>query len=546
MKVCDKLTMTPRCLTGLIAGILVLFVCTGGAGAAGWLHFGCDNQFTGCNPAETVITKANVNQLTRKWGISCDDGYFILISGAPAVWNSTLYTSGFAENLKAYNAKTGQMLWSYGDGNQADAPQPTVSDTGTVYYLEGSGITYSLFSVNGTTGVENWEAPLQFELGYNDTAVVTIDESRNLVFLLCVPFMPDEGKLFAFDADTGNVAWYMSQPIDGVSFDGDYLLQSGGKIYVQVKVEDSHYTEQRIGVVDVATHTLETTWDNPFGTDLIDISKITFCGDKVAVTYCDRDDVFESDSTLVMYDLTGQILWQHPFGAAVTGCMAYNGQLDRIYVPTNPFLYAFDAVTGTETWKYTGFDTIFNPSIANGMIFFISDTNLYVLDESDRSLLFSFPLGYSGYENTRPAIWDGLVYFSGNGGTCDLFALGLPGECDSLGAAVSMPAHYFAPGDPCSCTVTLCNPNSATYSDVPLFVILDIMGNYYFAPGFSSFDRYTITLAPGTMDQIVLEPFNWPTGAGSFSSAIWYAAMTNTDMSELFGELGTWSFGWGE
>ena len=39
-------------------------------------------------------------------------------------------------------------------------------------------------------------------------------------------------------------------------------------------------------------------------------------------------------------------------------------------------------------------------------------------------VLLHFPLGYSAGETNQVAISDGMAYFSGNGGTCDLFALG--------------------------------------------------------------------------------------------------------------------------
>ena len=40
--------------------------------------------------------------------------------------------------------------------------------------------------------------------------------------------------------------------------------------------------------------------------------------------------------------------------------------------------------------------------------------------------LAHFPFGYTGYDNSQVAVSHGMLYFSGNGGNCDLFALGLP------------------------------------------------------------------------------------------------------------------------
>ena len=61
------------------------------------------------------------------------------------------------------------------------------------------------------------------------------------------------------------------------------------------------------------------------------------------------------------------------------------------------------------------------------MIYFLSDTNLYAIDEISPTRLLHYPLGHQAYETTQVAIANGMAYFSGNGGTCDLFALGLPG-----------------------------------------------------------------------------------------------------------------------
>jgi len=120
-----------------------------------------------------------------------------------------------------------------------------------------------------------------------------------------------------------------------------------------------------------------------------------------------------------------------------------------------------------------------------------------------------------------------------------------PSECDTLGATVSMPAHSFTGGNPCGCTVTLCNPGTLSYSDVPVFVILECAGYFFFWPDFSEFAYDTVDLVPGEMTITVLPAFDWPNGAGS-GSAIWYAGMTTWQMRDLFGEMSSWSFNWSQ
>lgn len=117
-------------------------------------------------------------------------------------------------------------------------------------------------------------------------------------------------------------------------------------------------------------------------------------------------------------------------------------------------------------------------------------------------------------------------------------------SCSVLGCTITMPATMYSPGDPCACTVFVCNPGTETYAGTPVFAVLDVYGNYYFAPAFSDFDRYLMDVVPGESEIEVLPEFIWPAGAGSASGIIWYAAMTNPGMTELFGTMDTFTFGW--
>ena len=393
--------------------------------AADWLHFGYDSQYTSCNPAEDTIDINNISQLQRKWGIGCDDGYFSMISRSPAIYNGTLYTSGAGSKLTAYDAITGQELWQFGNGNYGWAPQPVVSADGIVFYMEDSIPTH-LYAVDADTGNMLWEAPIGFDLAYNNTALVTVDEANNVVYIVQDPFARGGGKLFALNKQTGEITWFKSEATDNVDFEGDYVLLRKGKIFVEAQVEIEHWYQDRILCIDASSQNIEIVFDKPKGIELNDISQYSLCNNKLAVTFCNRDDVFESDSILVVYDVTSQaVLWQKDCSTAITGKIACNTTKNVIYVPTDPYLYALDAATGQEIWKYAGYGAIYNPSIANGIVYFISDTNMYAVNEDTGEKIFCYPLGYEADETTLVAICDGMVYFSGSGGTCDLFALAL-------------------------------------------------------------------------------------------------------------------------
>jgi hypothetical protein len=118
---------------------------------------------------------------------------------------------------------------------------------------------------------------------------------------------------------------------------------------------------------------------------------------------------------------------------------------------------------------------------------------------------------------------------------------------DETGVGITMPSLLLKPGDACWCTVFVFNPGrKQTGQNIPLFAILDVYGEYFFAPDFSSFAHYTIAdLQSAEVHTFeVLPEFVWPENAGTASGIAWYAAMTNSQMTELFGSLGYLEFGW--
>ncbi len=118
-----------------------------------------------------------------------------------------------------------------------------------------------------------------------------------------------------------------------------------------------------------------------------------------------------------------------------------------------------------------------------------------------------------------------------------------PSSCSTLGCSIELPETDFGAGDEYYCNVTFCNTNATTMEETPVFAILDVYGEYFFAPSFSSFDHYTYDLNPGETLINVLDPFVWPSGAGS-GTATWYAGATNPEITDIIGELDTVSFDW--
>jgi outer membrane protein assembly factor BamB len=388
-----------------------------------WLHFGYDDQYTSYNPTENSIDINNISQLRKKWGIGCDDGYFSVYFRSPAIYKGKLYTSGAGSKLKVYNAKTGQFLWEFGSGNYAWAPQPVVSEDGVVFYMEETYPTY-LYAVDAKTGNMLWKAGMGFSLGFSGAAeaLVTVDEKNNAVYLVEDQF-GDEGKLFALNKKTGEILWYKSKAADKLEFKGNYVLLYNGKIFARAGVGSQYSAPEHMISIDASSKKLTTTFNRPQPVTYHDINQYCLCNNRLVVGYYYQ---YASENYLAVYNSNSPAVTWVKAMPEITGKIACNTTKDVIYVPTNPYLYALEAATGAEIWKYKGYGAIYNPSAANGIVYYISDTNMYALNENTGKKIFSYPLGYSGEETSQVAINDGMLYFSGNGGTCDLFALGLP------------------------------------------------------------------------------------------------------------------------
>ena len=117
--------------------------------------------------------------------------------------------------------------------------------------------------------------------------------------------------------------------------------------------------------------------------------------------------------------------------------------------------------------------------------------------------------------------------------------------CNDLAAIIDMPSDFFRGGDDFYLDVYCCNPEGVEY-ERPLFVLMDILGTFYFAPSFNIvFDKYDMVLPPNELTlQTVLPLFTWPSGAGDVSGIVIYAAMTNPEMNALFGDMDMVTFGW--
>ncbi len=123
-----------------------------------------------------------------------------------------------------------------------------------------------------------------------------------------------------------------------------------------------------------------------------------------------------------------------------------------------------------------------------------------------------------------------------------------PAPCSQTGVEVIMPSHHFAGGDPCGCRVRICNAEGRRLEKIPLFVVLDAYGTYFFAPSLTeNFDHYLPeypSFEVGLTEVIVLPEFEWPHNSGNAENIYWYGALVNEEMTNIIGKMGVFTFGW--
>ncbi|MBN2055457.1 glycoside hydrolase family 16 protein [bacterium] len=108
-----------------------------------------------------------------------------------------------------------------------------------------------------------------------------------------------------------------------------------------------------------------------------------------------------------------------------------------------------------------------------------------------------------------------------------------------------MPAHHFSPGDTCFLTVEY-GANRAV-GILPLGVVLDVYGSYFFAPCWQQEPQFMMVEVMGfPRSQTMIGAFDWPAGAGTALGLRWWAALLAPDLSWLNSNLADWEFSYDE
>lgn len=313
-----------------------------------WVQFHFDSALDGYNPYETILSPANVGNVTLKWSYTPAEGR---VEGQPAVVNGAVYfttsyypfshksASDSLDAIYALNADTGALIWKYG----IDGPvfgSPAVAN-GVVYV---SGVN-SLFALDASTGALVWHYGLTYQSQYCSPTIV-----NNIVYFTSGP------DVYALNATSGALIWEYTtagtNPNPPAVTNGIVYVNSGaGTVYA------------------LNANTGALIWSKQLG------------------------------STLGPPRTLGGTL----AGQAVSNGVLYVGIQGK---PRFYTLYALDAGTGAVRWsKMLSSLYMETPAVANGMVYVVSGTMVYGLNASTGAVLWQA----AGY-GSSPIVANGVVY----------------------------------------------------------------------------------------------------------------------------------------
>jgi len=378
---------------------------------AAWSEYGYDPERTGSNPTESTLSRSNVSGLTTQWtaGGELDAG-----GGEPAVADGAVYASeGDSNSILAVSEATGATLWTYPPhGPASEGWSDPVVLGGFVYVGGGSGF----YALKADSGKQKWTWT---DGGYfgEDPAVV-----GSTIYAVSERPPSTGGNLsilYALNASTGGDKWsfqpYTTVCQGGVNCTTDYFSDpavSKGVVYIGVELDASDGT-----YIDTVYALNATSGATLWSTSAVDgFSYPTIVGNVVYVS--------SADTVYALNTADGSVKWSSTPDPSDDLCT------DPAFANGNVFvgscagtLYSLRASNGTKKWGVAA-TLPSDPTVANGIVYIASGSNLDALNETNGSVLWTFS---GGLEYFSPlTILNGRIFVSGANAGSALTAFGLP------------------------------------------------------------------------------------------------------------------------
>ena len=297
----------------------------------------------------------------------------------PTIVNGTVYQSTEGGAVKAVDASTGDVLWTYSTGTNIYYSSVTVVD-GTAYVGANDG---NLYAIDASTGDEEWVASTGDAIDASPTVL------NGLVYI-----GSNDGNAYAFHASNGTQKW--SQSVGGGVYQTSPTVKDG-TVYIASHAE-------KLFALDASTGSQQ--WEFTHGGLSASSPTVAdgtvFIGSRNSNFYA----VDASNGTEEWNKTTGNSIYSSP---TVKDGLVFVGSDDNN-------LYAFDTSTGSQEWSFTaGGSFSSSPTIAEGVVYAGSvDNHLYAIDASTGVEQWNY--SSSDSIGSSPTVADGNVFVSSRNG----------------------------------------------------------------------------------------------------------------------------------
>jgi outer membrane protein assembly factor BamB len=351
---------------------------TATASPADWTQEGFNGQHTADNPAETILTRANVGHLVSAFSTRVNPNTDAItgVNPDPIVAGGVVYLSNSGDGfVVAVNATTGAVKWRVQPHCYGVTTAPAFAGGQIWIGQDDPGI-----SAISTGGVQISCLPLFDAVGYG---LSPPSAGNGTVYVEA-----DDGGVGAVNATTGAIRWSNPNVGDGstptVSADGRAVFVGG-------------YGNNTQQLLKLNAATGAVLWSRDLGA----------CGESTIVS----GSMVFLNSCNTLYALsaaTGSTVWQvsGADAAAVAGGLVFSGAA------------AFNATNGSLVWSnptYSGGST----AVANGVVYVDAGTQIFMLNSSTGAHLGSIslpPSSNAGFDGAVIPV-DGRVYVCSVGST---------------------------------------------------------------------------------------------------------------------------------
>jgi outer membrane protein assembly factor BamB len=358
-------------------------------GTTNWSQAGFNARHTYYNPSETTLSVSNVSQLTVKWQAT-------VAGSTPVLANNVLYILSSTDGKEyAFNATTGQQLWSVSIGWGKSGTPPSNAVVNNVVYVSGS---QNLYALNAQTGATIWHFT---RLHYQPNAVTV---ANNVVYF----YFYVSSTLYALNAQTGTVIWKVTGPLISPSY-------ANGIVYTSAYDSSGNLQAEALNA-----GTGKLLWqaglssDNQF--DYATSTPNIANGMVYYPAFLEAGDGTCSNTSIAALNVqSGAVIWQQAVNADLCLFNATAVTKDTFYaigdVSGTPSLSTFNAMTGSPGLSLA-LPTYGTPTIANGVLYAGSQNSgnpyfgLYALDAKTGNTLSTISSQSSG----SPIVVNGMMY----------------------------------------------------------------------------------------------------------------------------------------